>query len=305
MKKIIWCKKEKNMDKEKEEARRLEIESNLQKLTERRNSLKDAGQLVDDVATLLNRGIIINMLDLANIKNEGVVLNLLRIYNDTMNELDSLNYNSKSMTIEGGDIYSSYFEMCSDTDKIQPSFEVNCRGFKNIEDNFSYISKNTRNNINGVQMSISTGVTPAGFGERECENIQTYFFNNNNLLVQAGCNYGLSKNDSILIDPLRVQEDIFYNNDFYEVVNTLYYGQNGQFYDDYPLHTTKPEAIQTKSESLRYANAFERVLPKNLIMTNRMDYFKFIKNLENVSPELFNKIGLLETNEEEKSGPRL
>ena len=33
-----------------------------------------------------------------------------------------------------------------------------------------------------------------------------------------------------------------------------------------------------------------------------MDYFKFIKNLENVSPELFNKIGLLETNEEEKSG---
>ena len=81
------------MDKEKEEARRLEIESNLQKLTERRNSLKDAGQLVDNVATLLNRGIIINMLDLANIKNEGVVLNLLHIYNDTMNELDSLNYN--------------------------------------------------------------------------------------------------------------------------------------------------------------------------------------------------------------------
>ena len=293
------------MDKEKEEARRLEIESNLQKLTERRNSLKDAGQLVDNVATLLNRGIIINMLDLANIKNEGVVLNLLHIYNDTMNELDSLNYNSKSMTIKGGDIYSSYFEMYSDTDKIQPSFEVNCRDFKNIEDNFSYISKNTRNNINGVQMSISTGVTPAGFGERECENIQTYFFNNNNLLVQAGCNYGLSKNDSILIGPLRVQEDIFYNNDFYEVVDTLYYGQNGQFYDDYPFHTTKPEAIQKKSESLRYANAFERVLPKNLIMTDSFGYFKFIKDLENVSPELFNKIGLLETNEEEKSGPRL
>lgn len=293
------------MDKEKEEARRLEIESNLQKLTERRNSLKDAGQLVDDVATLLNRGIIINMLDLANIKNEGVVLNLLRIYNDTMNEVDSLNYYSKSMTIEGGDIYSSYFEMRSDTDKIQPSFEVNCRDFKNIEDNFSYISKNTRNNINGVQMSISTGVTPAGFGERECENIQTYFFNNNNLLVQAGCNYGLSKNDFILIGPLRVQEDIFYNNDFYEVVDTLYYGQNGQFYDDYPFHTTKPEAIQKKSESLRYANAFERVLPKNLIMADSFGYFKFIKDLENVSPELFNKIGLLETNEEEKSGPRL
>ena len=303
------------MDKEKGEARRLEIESNLQKLTERRNSLKDAGQLMDDVAILLNRGIIINMLDLANIKNEGVVLNLLRIYNDTMNEVDSLNYNSKSMTIEGGDIYSSYFEMCSDTDKIQPSFtdriqpsfEVNCRDFKNIEDNFSYISKYNKNNINGVQMSIRTGVTPVGFGERNYENIQTYLFNNNDLLVQAGLNYGLSKNDSILIDPLRVQEDIFYNNDFYEVVDTLYYGKNGQFYDDYPhfTYTTKPEVIQKKSESLRYANAFERVLPKNLITTNRMDYFKFIKDLENVSPELFNKIGLLETNEEENSGPRL
>lgn len=279
------------------ETKKLEIESNLQKLIERRNTLKDSNQLNDDIATLLNKGIIINMLELCDIKNEAVTMNLLYAYNDIINESEHLWYDDKQKelgTTNGAGNYlkiNAYGERIvvkanKSKDKAKKIYVYDeCIVSKDDYDNTQLMFRKTKISINS-------------------DNIQIYLFNKDNFLVGEVSDYLVGDNFRTLFEPCRIKEYKIYKDNQYEIFDILYEGSKDFYYKGdenftYSAKTTKPEKIiQTKE----YSNGFERILPKNRIDTNIMTDDKFKKNMEKISPELYQKGVYLQSIIDEKNG---
>lgn len=78
---------------------REKAQENIKILVEKRNELKKSGKLREDeeLELLLNKGIIINFLDLANIKNEGIALNLLSVLRKSLNSCEELKYEDSKL----------------------------------------------------------------------------------------------------------------------------------------------------------------------------------------------------------------
>lgn len=297
------------MDKEKEDARRLEIESNLQKLTERRNSLKDAGQLEGDIAVMLNRGIIINMLDLANIKNKGVVLNLLRIYNDTMNETDFIRYDKKELFDISKDSKKGFLVTASKNGDLSlEKFYIDDKGVKCI-DNCCKVSKDKYSE--NIQLVFETSRN-VGFKSKS-ENIQTYLIASGGFLLHEESDYNVQKNNSTLFDSMRVRESVLHSTgDIYNLCDILYYGNDRIGSDDLKYNITEDKVIRSNGRIEKYKKNFERVFPKTLKLFDS-DIKQMINdhNLEKICfedfLEVYNNIPLLEANitEEQQGGPTL
>lgn len=75
------------------------VQENIKTLVDKRNELKKSGKLREDkeLELLLNKGIIINFLDLADIKNEGIALNLLSILRKSLNSCEELKYEDNKL----------------------------------------------------------------------------------------------------------------------------------------------------------------------------------------------------------------